>query len=473
MTQLTSALDRLQATLTGRVLDPAAPGYDAARAVWNAGIDRRPAVIARCESAADVVAAIEYARTQHLEISVRGGGHNPSGAAVVDGGMMIHLGGLTAVSVDPAARRVRVGGGALLGDMDVATQAHGLATTAGTVSHTGVGGLTLGGGVGWLGHRHGLAVDNLVSAELVTAEGRVLRASPQDNPDLFWALRGGGGNFGVVTEFEFRLHEVGPTVDFGLFFFGLDQGAEVLRLWAEVAAAASRDVTVLVVAMTAAPAPFVPEHHHFRPGYAVVVAGFAATDEHRRVAAHIRASVPPLFEFTNPMPYLELQRMLDEAHAWGQSCYEKSLYLDEMSDAAIAVITEQVPAKSSPLSSISIFPLDGAYQDVSDDDTAWGGRRCGHVIFMVGLAGSPHLWEAERRWVRSFWQALLPHARSSGGYVNAMSEPEADRVQASYGPAKYERLAQIKAIYDPENVFHRNANIIPAPFRSADELGPN
>jgi FAD/FMN-containing dehydrogenase len=463
VTQMTSALDALQAALTGLVLDPDDPGYDAARTVWNADIDRRPAVIARCQSAADVAAAIEFARQQGLVISVRGGGHNPSGSAVVDGGMMIHLGGINGVSVDPAARRVRVGGGARLGDMDTATQAHSLATTAGTVSHTGVGGLTLGGGVGWLGHRHGLAIDNLVSAEVVTADGRVLRTSQQDKPDLFWALRGGGGNFGIVTEFEFRLHEVGSMVDFGMFFYGLDQSAEALRLGREVATAVSRDVTVLIVTLNASPAPFVPEQYHFQPGYAVLAAGFGATDEHSQVAARIRESVPPLFEFVGPIPYLELQQMLDEAHAWGRRCYEDSLYLDELSNAAITVITERMQGKNSPLSSLSIFPLDGAYQDVSDDDTAWGGSRSGYAVFMIGLATTPELLDAERHWVRSLWQALLPHARGIGSYINSMTEFEENRVRASYRPAKYERLARIKAIYDPENIFHRNANITPAP----------
>ncbi|MGH3852750.1 MAG: FAD-binding oxidoreductase, partial [Pseudonocardiaceae bacterium] len=299
---MTSAFDTLRAALTGPVLDPDDPGYDAARSVWNASIDHRPAVIARCVCAADVAAAVTFSRRQGLAVSVRGGGHHPSGAAVADGGLMIHLGGLNGVTVDPVARRARVGGGALLGDLDAATQAYGLATTAGTVSHTGVGGLTLSGGFGWLGHRHGLALDNLVSAQVVTAEGRVLRTSRRELPELFWALRGGGGNFGVVTELEFRLHKVGPMVDFGLFFFGLDQGSEALRLGRELAATVSRDTTVLFIALNAPPAPFVPERHRFQPGYAVLATGFGATDEHSRLAARIRESVPPIFEFVGPLP---------------------------------------------------------------------------------------------------------------------------------------------------------------------------
>lgn len=462
MTQMTNAFDALRTALTGPVLDPHDPGYDAARAVWNTAIDRRPAVIARCDSAADVAAAIEFARRQDLAVSVRGGSHHPSGAAVVDGGMMIHLGGMNGVSVDPVAQRVRVGGGALLGDLDAATQAHGLATTTGTVSHTGVGGLTLGGGLGWLGHRHGLTIDNLISAQIVTAQGRVLHTSRRERPELFWALRGGGGNFGVVTELEFRLHPVGPIVDFGLFFFDLDHGAEALRLGRDIAATVSRDTTVIIIALNAPPAPFVPERYRFQPGYAVLTTGFGVTDEHNRLAARIRGSVPPLFEFISPMPYLTLQRMIDEAHPWGLRCYHNALYLDELCDASITAIAERMRDKNSPLSSLNIFPLDGAYQDVGDDDTAWGGTRSGYAVMMIGLATTPELLEADRRWVRSLWQALLPHARGVGGYLNGMTELEGYRVRASYGPAKYERLARIKATYDPENFFHHNANITPA-----------
>lgn len=223
----------------------------------------------------------------------------------------------------------------------------------------------------------------------------------------------------------------------------------------------SRDVTVLIFALNAPPAPFVPEQYRFQPGYAVLATGFGATDEHSRVATRIRESVPPLFEFVGPISYLELQQMPDEAHAWGQRCYEKSLYRDELSDVAITVITEQMRGKSSPLSSISIFRMDGAYRDVSDDDMAWGGSRSGYTVFMIGLATTPELLDTDRRWVQSLWQALLPHARSIGGYINSMTEFAENKVRASYGPTKYERLARIKAIYDPENIFHRNANITP------------
>jgi FAD/FMN-containing dehydrogenase len=375
---------------------------------------------------------------------------------------MIDLSLMRDVRIDPAARRARVAGGALLGDMDGATQAHGLATTAGTVSHTGVGGLTLGGGFGWLGRRHGLAADNLVSAQVVTADGRILRACEQENPDLFWALRGGGGNFGVVTEFEFRLHEVGPDVDFGMFFYGLDQGAEALRLGRDLATAASRDTTIFLVAVNAPPEEFVPQRHRFQPGYAIMVVGFGADDEHARLSQSIRTAVPPLFEHVDRIPYLALQQMLDEHNKWGQYCYERGAHLRELSDAAIEVIVEHVPHKTSALSYVVLGSLDGAYQDVAADDSAVAALRSGYVAFVIGLTAEPEQLLAERDWVRGLGDALLPHAHGTAAYINTLIELEEDRVQASYGPAKYARLGEIKRRYDPGNLFHRNANIKPA-----------
>jgi FAD/FMN-containing dehydrogenase len=464
MTQiLQSALDEFRSMFTGPVIMPADSAYNTAREVWNAEIDREPAMIARCLNAADVSAAVIFAQQQELEISVRGGAHNMSGSAVDDDGLMIDLSQLREVTVDPACRRARVGGGALLSDMDAATQAHGLATPAGLVSHTGVGGLTLGGGMGWLTRTFGLAIDNLVSAEMVVADGRILRAAADENPDLFWAIRGGGGNFGVVTSFEFRLHKVGPLIQFGLFFWGLDQGTEMLRAARDVIDTLPSDVNAVIAGLNAPPAPFVPEQHQFRPGYALLVIGFGSAEEHAGIAARLREAVPPLFEFVTPMPYVELQQLLDEASAWGQFGYEKSCYVEGLSEDAIAVITDQVPRKSSPRSVLLVYRLDGAYSQVGDDDTAFsGGRSARYAIFMSGLASTPELLVAERAWVRSFWDALRPYAIGIGSYVNGMAEFEEDRVRASYGAAKYQRLARIKADYDADNVFHRNANIKPA-----------
>ena len=296
------SVSALRAALTGPVIGPADPDYDQARRVWNAGIDRRPAMIARCASSADVAAAVTFAATNGLEITVRGGAHSMSGASVVDEGLMIDLSQLNQVSVDPQAKRARAGGGALLADLDAATQAHGLAVPAGIVSHTGVGGLTLGGGMGWLTRQAGLSIDNLVSAQLVTADGRIQRAAPDENLDLFWAIRGGGGNFGVVTEFEFRLHQAGPTVQLGLLFWGLEQGPDVLRLACEVIAALPRELNIIIAGLNAPPAPFVPEQYQHQPGYAMMIAGFGSAGQHHQVMTRIRQALPPYGNSTPACP---------------------------------------------------------------------------------------------------------------------------------------------------------------------------
>lgn len=462
MVQVTD-IESFRTELSGTALVRGNDGYDQARSAWNGEIDRYPAVIVRCAGAADVAAAIGFARQCGLEISVRGGFHNTAGTAICDDGLMIDLSPLRQVEVDPAARRARVGGGATLGDLDAATQEHGLAVPAGIVSHTGVGGLALGGGMGWLTPQLGLTADNLVSAEVVTADGRRLRAAADENQDLFWALRGGGGNFGVVTEFEFQLHPVGPLVHLGLFFWGLDQGAEALRLGRALFATLPGNANAMISSVNAPPAPFVPEQCHFMPGYVVMVVGFGSAQDHAEVLAPIRAALPPLFEFVIPLPYTQLQQLFDRETRWGLNCYEKALYLDELTDEAISVITEQQARKTSPMSLLEFYRLGGAYGEVGDDETAFGGRRASRFgVFMVGLAENRELLAAERAWVRSFWEALRPHATGAGSYVNAMTEIEDDRVRASYGPAKYERLARVKAAYDPDNVFHLNANIKPA-----------
>jgi len=465
MTQTVSqGIGDLRAAMNGPVLVPGDAEFDDRRRVWNAAIDRSPSVIARCTSAADVAAAIRFAREHALEISVRGGAHSPGGMAVCDDGLMIDLSLLNSVQVDPVGRRAQVGGGALLGEMDAATQAHGLATPAGLVSHTGVGGLTLGGGMGWLTRQFGLSIDNLASAKVVTAGGQVLRAAEDENPSLFWAIRGGGGNFGVVSSFEFGLHEVDPTVQAGLFFWGLDQGREALRLAREITAAMPPDINAVIAALNAPPLPFVPQQHHFAPGYALVLTGFGDAPDHARLVTEIRQTLPPLFDLVTPMPYVVLQQLLDEANAWGQHGYDKATYVENLSDEVIEVFTEQVPAKNSPASAAFCYRLDGAYSRVGDDETAFGGGRSPrYAVFIVGLAPDADLLAADRRWVRDFWAALRPHAIGSGdGYINGSTDFQDDQVRNSYGAAKYERLAKIKAEYDPDNVFHRNANIAPA-----------
>jgi FAD/FMN-containing dehydrogenase len=456
-------IDAFRAGFSGTVITPADPDYESARSVWNGAINRRPALIARCSSAEEVAAAIQFGRQQGLELAVRGGGHNFAGFGVCEGGLMIDLSGMRQVTIDPAARRAVCGGGATWADLDAASQAHGLAVTGGFISHTGIGGLTLGGGIGWLTRKMGLSCDNLLAAEVVTADSRIVGASADQNADLFWALRGGGGNFGVVTSFAYHLHPVGPLVHFGLFFWGVDQGAEALRFSRDFVATLPEDMGALIAGLSAPPAPFVPEQYRLAPGYALLVVGFGSADEHAQVVQPIRTTLPPLFELVTPIPYTQLQQMFDEGNPWGILGYEKVLSLDGLTDAAIAVVTEYLPRKRSPLSFVPIFALGGAYGRVGEDETAFGGSRAARFLFNIAaICPTPELLEADRAWVRSFWEALRPHASGAGSYVNFMAEDEQDRVRASYGAAKYERLAQIKAAYDPDNVFHRNMNIKPA-----------
>ena len=463
-TTLESEIEAFRAGFGGTVLMPGDENYEGARSVWNGAIDRRPAVIARCSSADEVAAAIRFARERNLEISVRGGGHNYSGNAVCDDGLMIHLGGMNSVTVDPARRLVVCGGGATWAEVDAATQEHGLAVPGGFISHTGIGGLTLGGGIGWLTKLAGLSCDNLVGVVVVTADSRILHASADEHPELFWAVRGGGGNFGVVTSFEFALHDVGPMVNLGLFFWGLDVGTEALRLSRDFLPTLPADATGFIgVGLSAPPAPFVPEEYHFRPGHALLVVGFGSPESHAEIVAPIRSGLPPLFELVTPIPYVALQQMFNESAAWGTLGYEKALYLDELSDGVLSVIAEHAPKKSSPLSFCPTFLMAGAYRDVTDHDSAFGGSRSAGFVFNIGAAApTPELYETDRAWVRAFWDAMRPHASGSGGYVNFQADVDQDRVRTSYGAEKYSRLSRIKADYDPENIFHLNANIVPA-----------
>ena len=291
----------------------------------------------------------------------------------------------------------------------------------------------------------------------------IQRAAADKNPDLFWAIRGGGGNFGVITEFEFRLHEVGPIVQVGLLFWGLDQGRNLLRLARRVIATLPRELNVLIAGLNAPPGLFVPEEHRLQPGYALVVAGFGSTGKHDEVVARIRQALPPLWEFVAPMPYVALQQMFDEANAWGFHDYAKGTYLPDLSDEVIEVVADHLPRKNSPLSALLLHRLDEAYSEAGEDDTAFsGGRSPRFGVFILAVCPTPQLLAADRAWTRSFWEALRPHSLSDGSYVNTGFEFEGDRVRAAYGPAKYERLAKIKGKYDPQNLFHHNANIQPA-----------
>jgi FAD/FMN-containing dehydrogenase len=460
---LGSDIDAFRTGFAGIVLTEHDEGYDAARSLWNGAIDRRPAAIARCSDASQVAAAIAFARDSEMEISVRGGGHNFAGFAASDGALMIDLSPLREVRIDAERRLAICGGGATWADVDGPAQEHGLAVTGGFVSHTGIAGLTLGGGMGWLTRTLGLSCDSLVGAELVSADGRLVRADAGTNSELFWALRGGGGNFGVVTSFEYALHPVGPMVNLSLFFWPAEQGVEALRVCRDAALSMPESCGVLIAGLSAPPAPFVPEEHHFKRGYALLVAGFGTAEEHAAAIAPARDRLAPLFEMVTPIPYAALQQMFDAGNPWGTFAYEKALHLEELSDEAITVMAERFPQCASPLSFMPIFVVDGAYSRVADEATAYGGPRSArYVVNIAAVCPAPELYEVDRDWVRSFWEALRPHAVGPGSYVNFMSEDDEDRVRAAYGPAKYARLARIKAEWDPGNVFHLNANIKPA-----------
>jgi FAD binding domain/Berberine and berberine like len=456
-------IESFRAEFGGTVLTERDDGYDTARSLWNGAIDRRPAVIARCATPEQVATAISFARANDLELSVRGGGHNFAGFACTDHGLMIDLSPMRSVRVDAERRVAFCGGGATWADVDAATQEHGLAVTGGFVSHTGVAGLTLGGGIGWLTRAMGLSCDSLAGAELVAADGSLVRADADHNPELFWALRGGGGNFGVVTSFEFALRPTGPMADIALFFWEAARGAEALAFCREFVRTVPDDYGILVAGLSAPPAPFVPEEHHFAVGYALIVVGFTSSAEHAAVIAPVREALPPLFEMVSPIPYVALQQMFDAGNPWGTLAYEKALHLEELTDEAIAVITEHFPRRSSPLSFMPVFVVDGAYGKVADDATAYSGlRSTRYVVNIAAICPAPELYEADRPWVRSFWEALRPHAVGPGSYVNFMSEYDEDRVRAAYGPQKYQRLQRVKAEWDPENLFRLNANVKPA-----------
>jgi FAD/FMN-containing dehydrogenase len=455
--------DALRTSAAGVVLLPGDDGYDEARSVWNGAIDKRPAVIVRCTGPDDVAAGLRYAQDSGLEIAVRGGGHGYWGAAVPEGGLMIDLSPIHHVVVDPHARRARVGGGASLGQLDAATQEHGLAVPAGTISHTGVGGLTLGDGWGWLTRVHGLTIDNLESAQVVLADGRCVRASATEHPDLFWALRGGGGNFGVVTEFEYRLHEVGPIVHLAMLFVEQDRAAHALRTTRDVLGSLGATTSTGVACISAPPAPFVPTEFHFAQVAAVVVVGFGTAEEHADDVATVRTRLSPTFEMVTPLPYTALQQVLDDGSVWGTMAYAKGLYLDELTDETADALAACLGGRRAPHSEVLVLPLAGAFNEVPDDATAFGGGRS--LQFVVAIecqASDKETLAHDRQWVRDTWNTLLPAAAHSGAYVNLSAEFEGDSLRETYGMTKFDRLRRIKSEYDPTNVFRHNANIPPA-----------
>jgi FAD/FMN-containing dehydrogenase len=447
----------------GDAIVPDDHGYDDARALWNGIVDRRPRLIARCSGTADVAAAVRFARDRGLEIAVRGGGHNVAGTAVCDEGIVIDLSAMRGVSVDPVVRTALVQGGALWGDVDHETQAHGLATTGGIVSHTGVGGLSLGGGIGWLMRKHGLTVDNLVEAEVVTAEGEIIRASAGEHPDLFWALRGGGGNFGVVSSFRFALHPIGPTVIAGPVFWAAEDTTDVLRFYRDFVTDAPDELGNVVRLGTIPPVPGVAEDLHFRPAIGVASCYAGPVEDGERAVRALREFGTPLVDLVGPTRYVDHQSGIDDTVPHGWHYYWKATNLDRLSDEVIDIVAAHAYRATSPRSYAAMFHLGGAVARAPRDATAYPGRDVDHNI-VIDAAWLPEQDDTvrarETAWARGFLDALRPH--HAGVYVNFLdSDDDPSRVREAYGDDTYRRLAEVKAKYDPDNVFHINKNVRP------------
>jgi FAD/FMN-containing dehydrogenase len=454
-------VERLRAGVRGTVILPADPGYDTARRIWNGAIDRRPACIARCTGVADVVAAVGFARERDLPVAVRAGGHGVGGHALCDGGVVIDLSPMKGIRVDPVARTARAEAGVLWGELDRETQLHGLATVGGIVTHTGIAGLTLGGGIGWLMRKHGATVDNLVSADLVTADGEVLTASENENPDLFWAIRGGGGNFGIVTSFEFRLHPVGPIVFAGLVFHPLEDAPEVLRFYRELAAAAPDELTTIVELELAPPLPFLPEDVHGKPIVMVGACYAGPPEDGAEVLRPLKQFGNPIVDLLEPKPYLALQSTFDPLVPHGWHRHWKSVELPPLTDGAIDTLIDHTSRITSPRSYTIILQLGGALGRVPEDATAFSQRDAAHNV-VINAVWTEDDQEGDRHtaWAHDFFDAVKPHARDRV-YVNFLGDEGPDRVRQAYGAAKYDRLVEVKRAYDPTNVFRLNQNIEP------------
>jgi FAD/FMN-containing dehydrogenase len=448
----------------GDLLSPQDPGYDDARRIWNGEIDRRPALIARCRTSSDVVAALAYARACALEVSVRGGGHNVGGFSVADGALTIDLGGLDRIEVDPSARLVRAGAGVLLGGLDRATQEHSLAVPVGINSTTGLAGLTLGGGLGWLMRRHGLTIDNLLEVELVTADGRVVTASEEKNPDLFWAVRGAGANMGIVTRFTLQAHPVGPTVLAGPVLWRMEDAPAVLRAYRDICENLPDEVTTIAALRQAPPAPWIPEELHgvhvlqIAACHAGPSSGPSSSAE--EALGPLRALGRPLLDRVEWRPFLAVQSMLDATVPRGWHYYWKSHHIPPLKDDVIDTIVEHSFRITSPRSYTLLPHLGGAVSAVAEDATAYSHREAAHAINInaVWLSGDEHR-DHHVDWARSFFSALEPYA--TGVYVNFLGREGAARVREAYGEAKYARLLAVKSTWDPDNVFHLNQNIAP------------
>src|SRR5919109_312815 len=453
------ALSELASSFRGALVRPGDPSYDEHRKVWNGSINRFPALIARCAGVADVIATVRFARESGLPVAVRGGGHSFPGLSVCDGGVLIDLGPMKGIRVDPEARTARVQAGVLWGELDRETQTFGLATTGGIVTHTGVAGLTLGGGIGWLQRKLGLTVDQLLSVDLVTADGEFVKASEAENADLFWGVRGGGGNFGIVTEFEFRLHPVGPTVVAGPVFWPMEESPKVLRFYRDWIAEAPDDLMTLVIHRKAPPLEFVPTELHGKLVVGVACCYAGPVEEGEKTVRPLKEFGSPVLDLCVPKPYVAHQAMLDLSFPHGWWYYIRSCDVAELTDDVIDITADHSLRIRSPLTGFPIWQLGGAVARVGDEETAFNGRGAAFTYNISAITETADGFDEEREWSRRFWSALEPYHTSV--YVNFLMEEGEDRIREAYGPEKYDRLKALKRKYDPENFFRLNQNIPP------------
>jgi hypothetical protein len=449
----------LQDGFRGELLRPQDSGYEGARKVWNGSITRFPALIARCAGVADVIAAVKFAKDNGLLVAVRGGGHSFPGLSVCDGGLVIDLSLMKGIRVDPEAHTVRAQAGVLLGELDRETQAFGLAVPSGIVTHTGLSGLALGGGINWLMRKYGLTIDQLLSVDLVTAEGELVKASETENPDLFWGVRGGGGNFGIVTEFAFRLNPVGPIVLAGPIFWLMEESPNVLRFYREWIAEAPDELMTIVIHRKAPPLPFVPRELHGKLVVGVVCCYAGPVEDGEQVVKPLKEFGSPVLDLCVPKPFLAHQAMFDLSFQHGWWYYMRACDVAELTDDVIDITVEHSLRINSPLTAFPIWQLGGAVARVGEDETAFGGRSAGHTFNITASTETAEGFDEEREWVRNFWLALEPYHTSV--YVNFLMEEGEERIRQAYGTTKYERLKALKRRYDPDNLFRLNQNIRP------------
>ncbi|MFP3989009.1 FAD-binding oxidoreductase [Streptomyces sp. E11-3] len=455
-----TAFQELERSFSGRLVRSGDLAYDEARKIWNGSISKFPALIAYCTGVADVVAALRCAANTGLPVAVRSGGHSFPGQSLCEGGLVIDLSEMNGIRVDPENRTVRAQAGVLLGALDRETQHFGMAVPSGIVTHTGLAGLTLGGGIGWLMRKYGLTVDQLLSVDMVTADGTFVTASEAREPELFWAVRGAGSNFGVVTEFEFRLNPVGPTVVAGPILWPMEEAPSVLRFYRDWITDVPDELTTVVVHRKAPPLAAIPPELHGTPVVAVICCYAGDVEAGEEVLRPLRAFGKPLLDLCAPKPFVQHQSMFDPSFRPGWWYYFRACDIDRLTDEVIDITAERSLRIASPLSTCVIFQLGGAVARVGEDETAVGGRGTGHTFNINGNRETAGGFAEERQWVRDTWSALEPY--HAGVYVNFLMDEGAERVQQAYGAGKLRRLRELKRRYDPANVFRSNQNIAPA-----------